>query len=257
MIWPQLPSPWREPVGQHSQRTVRMFRYRPELLMKRCLLALSLAGSACVASASMRDVPLVLSDWQPITFDGIEPTLFRQVETPSGEGIAMTVGNSSSFLIHAFKNVETISGISWTMQYRGLPAVANRAEESSRNGDDFVLRVGLITAGDRKSVSMFAPDWIKRVAKTMNIAVGNVVYLVASRYHPRGSAWPSPYSAQLSYVSVAELADASHSNWFEVGYTLPAPMQVAGLWLMADGDNTHANFSSTISRLRINSPDSE
>ena len=225
--------------------------------MKRCLLLFLLTGSACAASASAREVPLVLSDWHPITFDGIEPTLFRQIETSNGEGIAMTVVNSSSFLVYAFQSVETISGISWDMRYSGLPAVANRSDESSRNGDDFVLRVGLITAGDRKQVSMFAPDWIKQLAKTMHVAVGNVVYLVASRHHPRGSTWPSPYSDQLSYVSVTELTDTAHPDWFEVNYTLPAPMRLAGLWLMADGDNTNANFSSAISRLRIYATGSE
>ena len=225
--------------------------------MKRCLLLFLLTGSACASGASMREVPLVLSDWQPITFDGIEPTLFRQIETSNGEGIAMTVVNSSSFLVYAFQSVETISGISWDMRYSGLPAVANRSDESSRNGDDFVLRVGLITAGDRKQVSMFAPDWIKQLAKTMHVAVGNVVYLVASRHHPRGSTWPSPYSDQLSYVSVTELTDTAHPDWFEVNYTLPAPMRLAGLWLMADGDNTNANFSSAISRLRIYATGSE
>jgi hypothetical protein len=234
-----------------------MFRSRLELLMKRRLLAILLASSACTGSASARDVSLVLSDWQPITFDGIEPTLFRQIETPSGEGIAMTVASSSSFLVHAFKHVETISGISWKMRYSGLPALENRSEEASRSGDDFVLRVGLITEGSRKQVSMFAPDWIKQLARVLNGSAGNVVYLVASRYHSPGSVWPSPYSGQLSYVSVAELTDASHPDWLDVSYTLPMPMRLVGLWLMADGDNTRANFSSAISRLRIDVPGSE
>ena len=222
--------------------------------MKRCLVLILVAGSTCAASASsasVREVSLALSDWQPITFDGIEPTQFRQIETPNGEGIAMTVANSSSFLVYAFLSAETISGISWDMRYSGLPAVANQSDESSKNGDDFVLRVGLITAGDRKQVSMFSPNWIKQLAKIMNIVVGNVVYFVASRHHPRGSTWPSPYSDQLSYVSVTELADTAHPDWFEVSYTLPAPTRLAGLWLMADGDNTNAKFSSAIRRLRV------
>lgn len=224
---------------------------RMEFEMKRFFLLFLLTGSACAASASMREVSLVLSDWKQITFDGIEPTLFQQIETPNGEGIAMMVKNSSSFLVYPFESVETISGISWDMHYSGLPAVTSRSDESSRNGDDFVIRIGLITAGDRKLVSMFAPDWIKQLAKTMNVAVGNVVYLVASRYHPRGSTWPSPYSDQLSYVSVTELTDTAHPDWFEVTYKLPAPTRLAGLWLMADGDNTNAHFSSAIRRLRI------
>ena len=225
--------------------------------MKRFLLLFLLTGSACAAGTSMRDVSLLLSDWKPITFDGIEPTLFEQIKTPNREGIALTVKNSSSFLVYAFQSAETISGISWDMRYSGLPALANRSEEASKNGDDFVLRVGLITAGDRKQVSMFSPNWIKQLAKTMNVAVGNVVYLVASRYHPRGSTWPSPYSDQLSYVSVTELTDKAHQDWFEVNYTLPAPTRLAGLWLMADGDNTNANFSSAIRRLRIYAAGSE
>ena len=234
--------------------------------MKRFLLLFLLTGSACAASTSStssassdstREVSLALSDWQPITFDGIEPTLPRQIETPNGEGIAFEVKNSSSFLVYAFKSVETISGISWDMRYSGLPAVANRSDESSKNGDDFVLRIGLITVGDQKQLSMFAPLWIKQLAKTLNFAVGNVVYLVASRYHPRDSTWPSPYSDQLSYVSVTELTSKAHPDWFEVSYTLPAPRRVAGLWLMADGDNTNANFSSAITRLRIYAAGSE
>jgi hypothetical protein len=225
--------------------------------MKRYFLALLLTGSVCTASASEREIPLALSAWQAITFDGIKPTVFRQVETPSGEGITMTVRNSSSFLVHAFKNVETISRVTWNMQYNELPAVKNQSDESSRSGDDFVLRVGLITAGDHKHVSMFAPDWIKQLAKILNVPAGKVVYLVVSRYHPPGSIWPSPYSDQLSYVSVAELRVPSHPDWLAVSYTLPTPIRVVGLWLMADGDNTNAAFSAAISRLHIEAPDSE
>jgi hypothetical protein len=225
--------------------------------MKKCLLTVLLAGPACAAFASAREIPLALSDWQAITFDGIKPTLFRQIETPGGEGIELTVTHSSSFLVHAFRKVETISRVRWKMQYSGLPAVANRSEESSRSGDDFVLRVGLIAAGDHKQVSMFAPDWIKQLARILNGTAGNVVYLVASRYHSPGSTWPSPYSGQLSYVSVAEMTDESRPDWLEVSYNLPTPMHVVGLWLMADGDNTHANFQTTISQLRIDDQDSE
>jgi hypothetical protein len=137
--------------------------------------------------------------------------------------IDFTVNQSSSFLIHPFKDIETVSSIGWRMRYSGLPAVADRSDESSRSGDDFVMRVGLITAGDHTQVSMFAPGWIKRLATILIQPAGKVVYPVASRYHPPGSTWPSPYSDQLSYLGVAELTNESHPEWFEVGYTLQPP----------------------------------
>lgn len=80
--------------------------------MKECLLAFLLAGSTCASSAFARDIPLGLSDWQPVTFDGITPTLFRQLDTPDGEGIALTVESPSSFLVHAFNRFETYSRVS-------------------------------------------------------------------------------------------------------------------------------------------------
>jgi hypothetical protein len=54
--------------------------------MKGCLLAFLLTGLTCAASAFARDVPLVLSTWQPVTFDGIKPTVFRHIDTPTGDG---------------------------------------------------------------------------------------------------------------------------------------------------------------------------
>lgn len=224
--------------------------------MKTALLTVLLAASTGTVSVSARDISLLLADWQPVAFDSIEPTLFQQIDTPDGEGVRMTVRNSSSFLVQPFTKVEEISRVSWKMRYSGLPPVANRSEESAKSGDDFVLRVGLITAGDHKRVSMFAPDWIKQLAKILKAPAGNVVYLVASRFHPSGSTWPSPYSDQLSYVSVVELKRESTRDWIEVAYTLPTPTRVIGLWLMADGDDTHATFTSAIRQLRIDALDS-
>ncbi|MGH8225863.1 MAG: DUF3047 domain-containing protein [Gammaproteobacteria bacterium] len=219
--------------------------------MGKWLLAALLAAAGSSANATAQDIPLILADWQPVTFGGIKPTRFKQIRTPDGAGIALTVMNSSSFRVYAFKHPVTVSGIGWVMRYRGLPAVANKEDETSKSGDDFVLRIGLIMAGDHRGVSIFAPGWVKHVAKILKAPAGKVVYLVASRYHAAGATWPSPYSGHLSYVSVAELKNNTNRNWFDVNYTLPIPTRVVGLWLMADGDNTHSDFTAEISRLRI------
>lgn len=219
--------------------------------MSKWLLAVLLVAAGASANAPAQDIPLVLADWQPITFEGVKPTAFKQIQTPGGPGIALTVMNSSSFRVYAFEKAVTVSRIGWAMRYRGLPAVADKATEASKSGDDFTLRVGLITVGDRREVPFFAPGWVKHLAKILKVPAGKVVYLVASRYHAPGSTWPSPYSGQLSYVSVAELKNKTNRNWFDVAYTLPMPTRVVGLLLMADGDNTHVDFSAEIMRLRI------
>lgn len=219
--------------------------------MNKWLLAVLLTAAGLSANAAVQDIPLALADWQPVTFAGLKPTGFQQIKTPSGVGIALTVMDSSSFRVYAFEKAVTVSGISWAMRYRGLPTVSDKDAEMSKSGDDFALRIGLIIAGDDQEVPPFAPGWVKHMAKILKAPAGNIVYLVASRYHAPGSTWPSPYSGHLSYVSVAELKNNTNNNWFDVSYTLPMPTRVVGLWLMADGDNTHSDFQSEITRLRI------
>lgn len=188
---------------------------------------------------------LRLDQFRHVSFDKIPQTSYAQ----DGTGIKAEVASSSSFLLKAFSEVRTVKTVKWKWKFSGDYKVATVEELRSKKGDDAILRVGLIKSGSAPSVPFFAPAWIKAIRDHMKHPGDEMVYLVAGGPAKAGSSWESPYSDSMKLVQTESVA--LEDGWQQVTKVMDPPLKVAGLWLMADGDNTNSKFSTWIKDLEI------
>ena len=164
--------------------------------------------------------------------------------------ITFEVNDSASFMLHAFENIRSVSRVAFDWKAKGQLNKRDVEHESTRKGDDAWLRVGLILKGEPQLLDPLVPPWVKQVRNTLNYPSDEMLYLIPDARHAPGKSWPSPFSKQISMISVASSSEKD-DGWRSVNYVSPQPLKVIGIWLMADGDNTQSSFISSIRKLQV------
>lgn len=203
------------------------------------LLAASLA---CVAEP----VPLHESGFEHIHFRRIQPNAvsFEQ------DSIRFDVNRSASFLLLAFDDIKTVRTVSFEWKADGMLNKSSAAQEKTRKGDDAWLRVGLVISGEPDLVpEPLLPRWVIKVRDSLRHTSDRMIYLVPNALNSPGETWRSPFSDNITMISVGSVQEAD--GWHSVRYRLDQPQRIVGLWLMADGDNTGSVFTSRLRRLLI------
>jgi hypothetical protein len=180
-----------------------------------------------------------------ITFENIPPTTYH-----FSEGIlTATVKESASFLLYPFPRTLNVSEVvlDWKCTIV-TPLSGSETIERSKEGDDFCLRVGLVLAGPAPLIPFFAPSWIKATRDLVHESASEMYYLVAGSRAAAGAKWVSPYASSITNIalSATPLAD----GWVRSVWQ-GAQQKVVALWLMSDGDNTNATFSTTLRSLAL------
>ena len=203
------------------------------------LLAASLACSA-------EPVLLHESGFEHIHFRRIQPNTIRF----ENDTIRFDVNRSASFLLLAFDDIKTVRTVSFEWKADGMLDISSAAQEKTRKGDDAWLRVGLVISGEPDLVpEPLLPRWVIKVRDSLKHTSDRMIYLVPNAHNSPGETWRSPFSDNITMISVG--SERKADGWNSVEYALDQPQQIVGLWLMADGDNTASVFTSRLRRLRI------
>lgn len=206
-----------------------------------CLLAASLT-----AELSAEPVTLDTASITHVHFKRITPNTVR---IRDGR-ICFLVDKSSSFLLYPFDSVSEVNAVSFDWRSEGVLRKRDAAHESSRDGDDARLRVGLIIEGEAALLpNPLAPKWAKQVQQTLRFPSDRMLYLIVDAKHAIGESWKSPYSDDVDMVAVN--STALQDGWMHSHHVLASTQKVVGLWLMADGDNTESVFRSQLRNLVI------
>ena len=192
------------------------------------------------------EVPLEPGNFEHIHFRRIQPTNI----TFNDDSIRIAVNDSSSFLLLPFDPIKTVRTVTFDWKVDGRLKKRSIEHEKSSKGDDAWIRVGLIVSGQPEYVpKAFLPRWVNLVRKTLKHPSDRMIYLVPDAKHPSGESWTSPFSTSIEMISVdsRNLDD----DWKQAHHTFVQPLQVVGLWIMADGDNTNSAFNTELRRLII------
>jgi hypothetical protein len=167
--------------------------------------------------------------------------------------LQIDVDNSASILMLPFDTVKQIDQVTFEWRSESGPLSKDLQHELERSGDDAVFKLGLLLKSDNDSINPFVPAWLKRVRELLKYPSEEMIYLVAGARHPAGERWLSPYNKRITMVSVASRDIGS--GWRQSTFQSEQPLKVVALWLMADGDNTHAEFGVTIRNIVLKKSD--
>ncbi len=180
-----------------------------------------------------------------IKFNGIKPSVYHF----NGSEFKAVVDKSSSALIYSFDMPIKIKKIRFMWKRLGTIAVKNLEQEASKSGDDNYFRLGLLLHGKKPSLPFFAPSWVKLTAKHLKVPADKIVYYFVDAKHLPNSQWRSPYNSSIVIKSVKSILGKDGYN--RVVIDIKNPVNVAGLWIMSDGDNSKSKFTTWVKHLTI------
>ena len=88
------------------------------------------------------------------------------------------------------------------------------------------------------------PGWLRDVEKTLFYKADNLIYLLPKTKNKYPESWDSPYSSLIKMIPTK--TKFFSDDWNNSNITLKKNYRVAGLVIMADGDNTNSKFETQI-----------
>lgn len=222
----------------------------PLLLFLHLLVPSSFARAEAKPSV-WKPLEEVETSFRLISFKDIPPTRYRL----EGGVLEAEVKASSAAWLLPLKQPRRVGGLSFAWSAEGGLPPRSAQVEASKAGDDAILRVGLILSGPAPTVPFFAPAWVKAVRDNLHLPSDRMLYLVVGAQHKPGEMWSSPYTDSIKQLALASSAEApagaNTGSWQRASYQPQQKENIVGLWLMADGDNTGAQFKVRLKDLQF------
>lgn len=203
------------------------------------------------ATAMALDVPVDdLEPWTVLSFNNIQP---NEVSVVDG-AMHIKVRGSASPLIYKLDEPTGITGFTVVATWNGELRIPDDATEGDENADDFVLKFGIVEAGDRR-LNWFqrrvAADWIKQLYELApkDGGVNRINFLSTTQRQERlGESRTHPLHDFLHETRILYL-DAPGP--FVMTHDFSAPVEALALWVSVDGDNTGSDFDLRLERITL------
>lgn len=188
------------------------------------------------------DVPVDnLDPWRQLTFNNIRP---NEV-TVDDDALLIRVRSSASPLIYPFDAPVRLIDLTVTASWSGELRIPEDATQGDDNADDFVLKFGIVEAGERR-LNWFqrrvAADWIKQLYQLAreDSGVNRINFLSTTQQQERlGESRTHPLNDLLHETRILYL---DKPGPFVMTHEFSAPVEALGLWVSVDGDNTGSDF---------------
>jgi len=220
--------------------------------LPRAALVAGLLTCASLASGTASTRLLPLGDptaWEVLQFRHIRPNAVSFAPA----SLRIDVDGSAGPVVHALARPLRVQGLRATGRLEGT--VQTTASKQGQAGhDDYALRVGLVEIGTRRPGWLerrFAPAWVQRLfdLAPADLGIAGIrFYNLGLDASQIGQTRTHPASDLLTErVVAAPEADGS----FRIVVDLPAPIDVAGVWLSSDGDDTRSRYSVRLAELAL------
>lgn len=218
-------------------------RWNPYVLSLQIVILLQ---SNCLYAVSMEGVlDLKADNFEHIEFKKIKKShySFRDHQ------LQVDVEGSASFLMKSFDSVRKVRQVSFNWRKNGEPKIKDAQHEEHKQGDDAVFKLGLLLEGSGSFFNPFVPAWVKRVEGLLKYPSEDMIYLVADSKHVPGQRWFNPYNERVTMIAIDSVDDTN--NWQRSSYYFDSPVNVVGIWLMSDGDNTDSSFTVNVKDIKL------
>jgi len=214
-----------------------------------CAVLLVLAPAALAVPTV---IPLDRAErWEALTYRKIPANTVAFDEM----GLTLTINGSASPLVHGLDAPCRVSRVRVQGIWHGEINVPAGAVQGAKGVDDFVLKLGLVEAGDQ-TLNWFqrkwAAPWIRTLFKLAPKGSGvHRIHFLSTTQQP----------AQLNQSRVHPLSDLLYETRvtlleapgaFEMDVTLAEPVEVLALWISADGDDTGSEFTLHLDDITLN-----
>lgn len=203
----------------------------------------NLARPASVTS----DLPLASAQWTSLRFKKIKA---NEVEF-GDQHLKVKVRSSASPLIHALPQPLRVQAVRIHGSWQDMGSPGNQPGDFD---EDSLLRVGLVVPG-KLTLSgpkrWLAADWVKRLFELapQGSGIDRIDFLMfTSREDWIGRDRVHP-SSEL--IRERKMSLRPQPGDFETLWKLPDPIQVAAIWLSADGDDGGAQFDLRLTKLQL------
>lgn len=216
--------------------------------MKRTLFSLFITFAA---PSLAFDIPVAsLDDWQVLEFRKIPA---NTVAVNSG-ALDIAVDKSASPLVYKLAAPLTVTAVTVDANWAGAINIPENAVQGEDGADDFVLKLGIVEAGDRRLNWLqrrIAADWLQQLFKLAPAGAGvRRINFLSTTQQPEllGSTRVHPLNDLLFETRVTYLPSPGE---FTMSYRFPGPVDVLGVWISADGDDTASTFDLEIRRITL------
>ena len=193
------------------------------------------------------------TDWHSLQFRRIPPI---QHQVRDGK-ITLEVKSSAGGLVRLLPKGTRVKAFIVTGSVKGdLKLDAKHLWE--KGNDDAYLRVGLIAEGGRRLSQLerlMAPDWITTMDDVLG-ADGRAPSAIHSHLLVPHASWIGKQRANPSMKQLVDYIDATPGadGRFTMLVELPEALNLVGLWLMADGDDSGSTFTVSVDSLELIAP---
>lgn len=188
-------------------------------------------------------------NWQSLNYRNIPANTFSLDDS----SLKIEVNASAGPLIYVFDRPVMMQQIFAQGQLGQLPSLPPGLIQGEKGADDFVLRIGLVLAGDKTlnfAQRLIAAPWVNTLFSLApsDEGVDHVQFLNLA--NPGSRPWKSrqhPDGKGLFQEIV--VGDAKANKTFQLNYQLPEARRVLALWISSDGDDTDSSFELHINRI--------
>jgi hypothetical protein len=215
--------------------------------------ALFIASTIISAPSLAFDVPVAdLAAWKTLSYWNIS----ANAVTVNDEALHIAVRKSASPLVYKMVVPLTVTAVTIDASWDGELRIPANTVQGERGADDFVLKFGVVEAGGRTLnwlQRQIAPGWAQQLFKLApaGTGVGRINFLSTTQQPELlGSTRVHPLNDLLYETRVTYLPSVGE---FSMSYRFPEPVEVLGLWISADGDDTASSFDLQIRRITLHS----
>ncbi len=189
------------------------------------------------------------SDWEVIQYSRIRPN----TTTFSEAGLRIHVDRSAGSVAYRLPEPLQVTALRAHGRIEGQLRVPAH-QQGSEGHDDFTLRLGLVEAGDTRLgrlARVFAPEWVRRLhrlaapgqgiagVRFFNLGV-DASQIGQSRVHPLH---------ELMYETIVAIPHPDGT--FAIDTRLDASIEVVGIWIAADGDESESTFTLLLEEVTL------
>lgn len=199
-----------------------------------------------------------LNQWTEVR---ISPTKHLTIITDGGRWNVSTK-NSAGGYAYLFPNPTTIGAsgvrVSWRWQVRKFPRMTSILPFHKTN-DDYALRIGILVANGSGNIRV--PPSIQGLLNARQSKLSYVLFYCAKPLTQEGdSCGKNPYNDRILNclrpatdqsmdISVAPLEDLART--FQLSYEQAQKLQIIGVWIFADSDNTRSESDADLESIRV------